>query len=279
MAKVGLTAGRVSGFKCPADKVQAFMWDTATPGLGVRATPAGKPSYIFQGRYQGKTIRVTIGGPDAWSIPDAQAKARELQRLIDEGRDPREVKAEKTAVDVAKRKAAKADSVTVGEVWPLYLADRKPNWGPRHYADHIKLAQAGGVPSKRGTKGKGVTVPGPIYPLLAHRLADLTPSTIEAWAAKEAKTRPTHGRLAWRCLKAFLTWCSEQDAYKTTVLSNPAKTRKAREAFGKPAVKTGSLERSQLPAWFAAVRTLGNPVVSAYLQTVLLTGARPGEIL
>ena len=37
--------------------------------------------------------------------------------------------------------------------------------------------------------------------------------------------------------------------------------------------------REQLPSWFSAVGNIGNPVVSAYLQTVLLTGARPGEIL
>jgi integrase len=78
---------------------------------------------------------------------------------------------------------------------------------------------------------------------LALKLSELTPETIEAWATKEAKTK------------------------------------RAREAFGKPSVKSGSLEKSQLKAWFAAVQNLGNPTVSAYLQTVLLTGARPGEIL
>ena len=93
MAKVAFTAGRVSGFKCPPDKAQAFLWDAVTKGLGVRATPAGKPSYVFQGVYQGKDIRLTIGSPAAWSIPDAQAKARELQRLIDGGQDPRDLRA------------------------------------------------------------------------------------------------------------------------------------------------------------------------------------------
>jgi integrase len=39
------------------------------------------------------------------------------------------------------------------------------------------------------------------------------------------------------------------------------------------------LERGQLSAWFERVRQLHNPVISAYLQTLLLTGARPGEVL
>jgi integrase len=38
------------------------------------------------------------------------------------------------------------------------------------------------------------------------------------------------------------------------------------------------LSREQLPAWFAAVRQIGNPVASAYLQILLLTGARRREL-
>lgn len=279
MAKIAFTAGRVAGFKCPADKSQAFLWDVTAPGLGLRVTPAGSPSYVFQGVFQGKSLRITIGSRSVWRIPDAQAKAREFQRLIDEGRDPRAVKAEKTAADVAQRAAAMQDGVTVGVVWAEYLAERRPHWGQRHYQDHLNMGKAGGVVAQRGTQGRGVTVAGPIYPLLALRLAELSPETIEAWAAREAQTRPTYGRLAWRCLKAFLGWCAEQRAYKHLVPVNPAKTKKTREAFGKPATKSDVLQREQLSVWFSAVRDIGNPVVAAYLQILLLLGARPGEVL
>ena len=37
--------------------------------------------------------------------------------------------------------------------------------------------------------------------------------------------------------------------------------------------------REQLTVWFDAVQRIGNPVTAAYLQTLLLTGARPGEVL
>ena len=132
MAKVAFTAGRVSGFKCPPDKKQAFMWDATTPGLGLRTTPAGKPAYVFQSAYQGKDIRLTIGSPAAWSIPDAQAKGRELQRLIDEGKDPRDLKRDAVAAAQAKTAAvaaaaaqataqATAQALTVGEVWARTL--------------------------------------------------------------------------------------------------------------------------------------------------------------
>ena len=287
MAKIAFTAGRVSGFKCPPDKKQAFMWDVTAPGLGLRATPAGKPAYVFQSVYQGKDIRLTIGSPAAWSITDAQAKARELQRLIDEGKDPRDLKREAIAAVEAKRQqeqeqeqADKVAAVTVGEAWAAYVAERTPHWGDLHRKDHERLTRAGGETSKRGTRGRGVTIAGPLHPLLGLALRDLTAPVIEAWAAREAQTRPTAARLAWRLLKAFLGWCAEQPEYAPVLPStNPAKTKKAREALGKAKAKDDSLLKEQLPAWFDAVRSISNPAVAAYLQTLLLTGARPGEVL
>ena len=276
MAKIAFTAGRVAGFSCPDDKAQAFLWDLSAKGLGVRATPAGKPSYIFQARYQDKTIRLTIGSPEAWSIPQAQEKARELQRQIDEGRDPRAVKAEKTAADVAKRDTDRQDAVTVSQAWTAYLAERKPRWGERHYQDHIAKAATGGVKFKRCT---GTTKPGPLFPLMALPLRDLDATTVEAWAAKEAKTRPTSARLSWRLLKGFLGWCNEQSVYAGLLTGNPAKTKKSREVLGRVVKKKDTLQREQLPAWFGAVQKIGNPCISAYLQIMLLTGARPGEII
>ena len=263
------------------------MWDVTAPGLGLRATPAGKPAYVFQSVYQGKDLRITIGSPAAWSIPDAQAKARELQRLIDEGKDPRDLKREAIAAVEAKRQqeqeqeqADKVAAVTVGEAWAAYIAERTPHWGDLHRKDHERLTRAGGETSKRGTRGRGVTIAGPLHPLLGLALRDLTAPVIEAWAAREAQTRPTAARLAWRLLKAFLGWCAEQPEYAPVLPStNPAKTKKAREALGKAKAKDDSLLKEQLPAWFDAVRSISNPAVAAYLQTLLLTGARPGEVL
>lgn len=287
MAKIAFTAGRVSGFKCPPDKKQAFMWDATAPGLGLRATPAGKPAYVFQSVYLGKDLRITIGSPAAWSIPDAQAKARELQRLIDEGKDPRDLKrealavhAEKQAAAAAKVEADKAAALTVGEVWGDYIEKRRPFWGELHYRDHIDKAKAGGLPSGRRGGGKQLTKPGPLAALMPLALKDLDQTTIERWAADEGKTRPSSARLAWRLLTVFLTWCAEQPEYAALLPDkNPAKTKKAREALGKPGTKSDVLQREQLAAWFDAVQQIQNPVIAACLQMMLLTGARPGEVL
>ena len=278
--RINLTAGAIERLTCPAGKQQAFMRDSEAPGLRVRVTAAGAKSFVYEAKLNRQTIRRTIGDVKLWSIEQARTEARRLAVVLDNGQDPREIERQQQADKATAKAAAAVQAATVGGVWAVYLEARRPHWGARHHADHAKLVQAGGEVSKRGTRGRGVTVAGPLHPLMGLALRDLTAPVIEAWAAREAQTRPTSARLAWRCLKAFLSWCAEQPEYAPVLPSvNPAKTKKAREALGKPKAKDDSLLKEQLPAWFAAVRSIGNPTVAAYLQTLLLTGARPGEVL
>ncbi len=275
--RVRLTRGRMDGFNCPADKPQAFLWDTETPTLALRVTPTGRKTYVFESRLNGATIRVNIGTAADWPIEKARAKAQELKILVDAGTDPRELERQQQAVKAASKAAAAVHAVTVGEVWAVYVDERRPQWGDLHYRDHFRKAAPGGEPFKRGT---GTTQPGPLFPLMALPLRDLTAPVIEAWAAREALTRATSARLAWRMLKVFLGWCEEHPAYAGLLpAKNPAKTKKSREALGKAGTKSDSLQREQLAVWFEAVRNIGNPLIAAYLQTLLITGARPGEVL
>ena len=71
MTRVNLTAHGIFKFACPDDKAQAFLRDTKTPGLGVRATKSTK-AFIFQAKLKdGRTIRTTIGDVRTWGIDDA----------------------------------------------------------------------------------------------------------------------------------------------------------------------------------------------------------------
>jgi integrase len=285
--RVNLTAGAIERLTCPAGKQQAFMRDSEAPGLRVRVTAAGAKSFVYEAKLNRQTIRRTIGDVKLWSIEQARTEARRLAVVLDSGQDPREIerqqladKAAQAAAAIVQAVAAQREAVTAGEAWAAYVAERTPHWGDLHRKDHERLTRTGGETAKRGTRGRGVTIAGPLHPLLGLALRDLTAPVIEAWATREAQTRPTAARLAWRLLKAFLGWCAEQPKYAPVLPSvNPAKTKKAREALGKAKAKDDSLLKEQLPAWFAAVRNIGNPAVSAYLQTLLLTGARPGEVL
>lgn len=285
--RVRLTAGRVDAFTCPDGKSQAFLWDTDTPVLALRVTPTGRKTYVFESRLNGDTIRVTIGTATDWPIEKARGEAQRLKMLVDSGTDPREIErqqqaaqAEKQAAAAAKVEADKAAALTVGEVWGDYIAKRRPFWGELHFRDHIDKAKAGGLPSGRRGGGKQLTKPGPLAALMPLALKDLDQATIERWASNEGKTRPSSARLAWRLLTVFLTWCAEQPEYADLLpAKNPAKTKKAREALGKAGTKSDVLQREQLAAWFAAVQQIQNPVIAACLQMMLLTGARPGEVL
>ena len=278
--RVNLTAGAIERLTCPAGKQQAFMRDSEAPGLRVRVTAAGAKSFVYEAKLNRQTIRRTIGDVKLWSIEQARTEARRLAVVLDSGQDPRELQRQQQADRAAAKAAAAVQATTVGEAWAAYVTERTPHWGELHRKDHERLAREGGQTAKRGTRGRGVTIAGPLHPLMHLALRDLTPTVIEAWAAQEAQTRPTAARLAWRLLKAFLGWCAEQPEYAPVLPSvNPAKTKKAREALGKPKAKDDSLLKEQLPAWFDAVRSIDNPAVAAYLQTLLLTGARPGEVL
>ena len=285
--RVRLTAGRVDAFTCPAGKSQAFLWDTEAPALALRVTPTGRKTYVFEARLNGATLRVNIGTAADWPLEKARGEAQRLKVLVDSGQDPRELERQQQAAQAAERAAAvakvKADkvaAVTVGEVWADYLEKRRPFWGDLHYRDHIDKAKAGGLPSGSRGGGKQLTKPGPLAALMPLALKDLDQATIERWAADEGKTRPSSARLAWRLLTVFLTWCAEQPEYAALLPDkNPAKTKKAREALGKPGTKSDVLQREQLAAWFAAVQQIQNPVIAACLQMMLLTGARPGEVL
>jgi integrase len=276
---VDLTAGIIERLSCPDNKQQAFLRDSKAPGLRVRVTANGAKSFVFEAKLDRQTIRRTIGDVRAWRIDAARAEAFRLRVAMDGGNDPRELARQQQEARAETAAQAKKDTVTVGDAWKVYLQARKPSWGVRHYADHEKLAQEGGKVIKRGTRGTGQTKPGPIHPLLSMKLSDLTPEAIEAWSAQQGQERKTYGRLAWRCLKAFITWCSEEPDYKGIVIPDAAKTRKTRDAFGKAGKKRDVLLKEQLPAWFAAVKALPSPTLSAYLQTLLLIGSRRGELL
>lgn len=280
------TAGRVADFTCEDGKAQSFLWDKDVLELGLRATAGGAKAYVFQSKLRGKSLRMTLGEPRTWSLEEAQKEARRLQRLIDEGKDPRQVKADVLAAEQAARDARLAaeaealaqqrrEAVTLADAWADYVRERAPHWSALHLRDNQRLIQTGGEKRKRSPK---LTEPGPLATLAGVRLVDLTPGRVDAWAKQEAGSRPTSARLALRLLKACLFWCATQPVYKEVVHTDATQSRKARESLGKPKVKDNVLQREQLAAWFEAVRQIANPVISAYLRALLLTGARREEL-
>ncbi len=279
--RIKFTAGRVDSFECPTGKQSDFMWDTESPGLGLKVSAGGSKQYILQSRLAtGSPIRLTIGKPAAWSLDDARAEARRLQNLVDQGNDPRQKKAEQAAKDKSAREQAKTDamrnSITVQSVWDAYLANHQGYWGERHYRDHINLSQAGGQPKKRGT---GLTVQGVLYPLLKMRMVDISASVLAEWQKQEALTRANNARQGFEMFRAFWRWCGQHKDYAALVNVQTVENQDLRKKVPtRKAKKFDVLQRAQLQDWFESVRNLSNPVIAAYLQGLLLTGARREEL-
>lgn len=283
MAKVNFTAARVDAHRCDEGKSQSFLWDSKTPGLGLRAAAGGTKAYIFQGRIYGSTVRIRIGDPKSWTIDQAQERARYLQTLIDSGIDPREHQAEQKAAHEARQAAKHRQDVTVSEAWGHYLEHLRTKISPktkkprseRYILDHINLSSPGGGIAKRGGKEK---VRGPLAPLMSHRLTEITATSMSQWLEAEIPRGPTNAGHAFGLFKAFIRWCDTHETYAGIIPHEAYASPKVKGILPRSAAKDDCLQREQLSVWFSAVRGIANPVISAYLQGLLITGARREEL-
>lgn len=268
--KENFTTGRVASYgfipSANGKSNQTIYWDAKTPGLCLRVTAGGTKSYVFESKLHGRTLRITIGDAKTWPLSEAQKMATQFKTMVDKGIDPREVRrVTKLEADAAIQQAKSRD-VTFGEAWRDYMEARRPRWTDRHYNDHAKVTQITGKPA-------------PLTPFLSERLADITPEYIKTWLEAPLQTeRPTYTAIAFRKLRAFITWASEQAEYQDVVHADACSKRVAADRVAKNKAKDDCLQREQLKPWFIAVNGLSSRVVSIYLQCLLLTGARREEM-
>ena len=278
--RIRLTLDRIRKLTPPAGSQAVYVFDDDPKQLCVRVTPAGAKSFVFAGKLNRVPLRITIGDVKVWTLDDARTEARRLQGLIDQGTDPRQEKAERIAATEAKREEARRVDAPALEAWDAYIEARKAKWSERHLADHESVAKVGGETRTRGRrKGESdKTLPGALRPLLLLPLVRIDADCVRAWLADEAAHRPTHARLAYGLLRAFLNWCSDRPEYRAHVHADACAARLAKETLPKKAAKNDCLQREQLALWFEHVRRISNPVISAYLQTALLAGPRREEL-
>lgn len=255
------------------------MWDATAPCLGLRVVSSGAKAYVFQAKLNNQTIRMTIGSPATWDIAGAQAEARRLKVLVDGGHDPRVQKAELVAAQAAKRDSNRRAETPARDAWDVYMTARKTRWSARTLLDHQRLVDPGGRQKTRGRKkGEGeTTLPGVLVPVLARPLREIDAEFVRRWLIGEAH-RTTVAMNAFVRLRAFLNWCATRVDYKAEVSPDACASCVAKDELPKPAAKSDCLQREQLASWFKQVRAIQNPVASAYLQALLLTGARREEM-
>ena len=302
--RVEFTIARVNAFKCEEGKQQDFYWASRTPGLGVRVTATGKKTYIFESRVRGQSspVRMTIGDVRTFLLDDAVEKANDLKRLADNRKDPRELVKAEDAEKVAKKAEVIAqehrERVLVSEAWDAYIAYQKSKmnnpdievkvkkkgkvWGERHLLDHIHATQKGGEKYKRGDK---LTADGVLYPLLQFKMVEINSSVLIDWLAKEnnkPKARHTVVRNGFEKFRTFWNWCAKTEPYKAIIdkeaMSDELLVERVPDRPDDKLTEEDVLQRAYVADWFREVQNIPNSVISAYLQCLLITGARRNEL-
>ena len=286
-----LSEGLIARFTCPPGVPKAFLRDKEVTGLRVRVTANGAKAFVYEAKLNGRAISRTLGRFSLMTIEEAKAEARELAKTVKTHKlDPRDLdrqkaeqdaqaKAEAEARAIERAAAEAARAVTVAEVWPRYMAEGKPKrkaaWKPRYVADLQKAASLGGEPKKRGA---GKTKPGHLAALMPLRLASIDQDTIRDWYAKEAKTAPIQAARAVAMFSGFLGWCATKRDLRALVQKDAARASELGDVLPGVNKRRDAVEIDQLPAWFAGTDKLQSRAARAYLQALVLTGARREEL-
>ncbi|WP_228146180.1 Arm DNA-binding domain-containing protein [Acinetobacter sp. ANC 4648] len=226
--KLKFTTNKVSKLEKPTDgKNQIFYWDLDALGLSVRVTQNENRSYIFQGRVSTKSLRITVGDVNVWSLDDARKESRRLQQLCDQGIDPRSNKAEEGQKNGDYSQKKQNEKITFGLVFNEYVDTNKNLWSESHLNDHHQLVHRGGENKKRRT---GLTIPVTIAALLDIPLVSITPDILVAWQTEEATTRPGRAALGFRLVRTCINWCQEHDLYSTLIDAKVHQAKRVRRS-------------------------------------------------
>lgn len=290
--RINFTVERVANFQCASDKTQTFFRDARTPGLGLRVTKGGARTYIFEARVGNQTLRRKLGDARTMLLKEAQSAAIDLKRLTDAKIDPRELDRQAKANQLSEDQRQKVLNAPALDAWRVYIQASQSVWSERYKSDHDTVARPAGGKITRGkragmpdTKEQGI-----LRPILELPLSAITRTEVESWVEKERSRRAARVRLALSMLSAFLNWCSDYvsstvgpDGVRTEIYPyrdqvNENVCRRIKKKLGPSVPKKDALQVEQLPAWFKAVQQISNRTQSAYLQCLLLTGARRNEL-
>ena len=224
------------------------VWDTRTPGLGVRVRPAGGRSYVFQGRAGADAAprRHTLGAAAQRSVADARRACLQLQ--ID------------ATPPARPGRQDRPDSLRFRD----FIATV---WGPA-FMDRYK-------PSSR--KGAEAALRSQLLPAFgALRLDRITPKAVLRWFDRYSATAPGGANHALGLLRTMLRYAvlrryMERDP-TSGIRPNP---RRRRTRF----LSAAELRRLHRTLEDCVRERPARAAQADIIRLLLLTGCRRGEIL
>ena len=232
-------------------------WDPLVVGFGVRAFKTGA-SFFLNYRLDGRDRRYTIGSFPTWSVGAARARAKELRKEVDQGRDP------------AGEKRERRDAPDIGELIDRYVVEHLPKKAADSHPDELRMLKEIGDRLGRHTKVADVHG-GDISKM--HADIGNSPSR------KGGKRKVRANRILSLCSKMFslslVPRAGENEPWRDQAMGNPCKGIERNPEYGR--------ERFYSEAELAAI---GDALAAYPLQDradvarlVMVTGCRPVEAL
>ena len=236
--KTKITEARARAFAA-ADGREAVLWDSAAPGLGLRARPHGRKTWIVHRRCNGSVVKRTLGALDALTVENARHAARAL--LID-----------------AEGTRAPAAVPTVRTFAPAFLADCAGRWKPATRQSHAEGMNRY------------------ILPAFGDRRVDaVTAKDVRNWFDDLSATRAASANRALAVLSAMMQHAEALGLRRED--SNPCKGLRRRKTGFEAHYLTDDEFAALGRALDGA--EVDHPVAVAALCFLLYTGARKSEAL
>ena len=240
-----LTTTNIKDLKAPTESgKQEIAWDTELRGFGLLLSgKTASRTFIVQRDIGGRTRRVTIGATTEISVAKAREEARDVIHSMRKGVDPK----------------LKTSISTLRQALDSYLQAQS----------NLRLRSA--VEYRR-------VVERHLEPWLDRPLHEITPDMVEdrhrEIAALVGKAGRYNGKAtangAMRALRVLWNHAGK----RTQLPANPVKL--GRSWFDVPR-RTRLIRADELPAFYAALMALPNPVQRDYLLLLLFTGLRRRE--
>ncbi len=139
-----LTDRSVKALKTKAERYE--VWEDGRTGLGVRVSPAGRNSWVYMYRFEGRPRRMTLGTYPTLSLANARVKHAQAKETLEKGEDPGALHVEKrraerqaeTVADLAEEyleKWARPRKRSADEDARMLRKDVLPAWGKRKAKD------------------------------------------------------------------------------------------------------------------------------------------------
>src|SRR5262245_1172418 len=252
-----LTETRIARAKVSPGKTQAFLWDTAVTGLGVRILPTGSRTFWFMYRPRGSgrsanSRMVKIGPSPATSLADARRAAKGFAGAVAHGEDPAAEKQEE------RRR--------VNSTLRTLLAEGG------EYERHLKRRHIVNTKTIMSTLRRG------LGRLMGKDIAAITRADfVTAIVALEDQGKPGAAADLRKCARTFCEWCVHRGLAPANVLAGLRQSKTTRaERLASEARKPRALADDEIIAvWKAAG---GRSAFGNIIRLLLLTGARRSEI-